>query len=242
MWFDFVLSAGAEDTGGPWPAGAAGPVLQPPAAVHPGLPAARCREGRAAQAIPASDTAHGSPAARGGPGESDSGNAPERAAADKGNSKKGQVERWKESVSERFGHLATPFQPELFCDAVPWSCLEVMYCLCVCVCGATVWRWSDSLQSGLCRYLWLSASLLQESLEAVAKENKELQAQISQLAAEMDGRILHQLEGEWLHQGEGRAGFSAALPPCSLSFFYRRWWRNDWRKPKTFSCDPREVW
>ncbi|XP_064249299.1 golgin subfamily A member 2 isoform X8 [Passer domesticus] len=33
-----------------------------------------------------------------------------------------------------------------------------------------------------------------ESLEAVAKENKELQAQISQLAAEMDGRILHQLE------------------------------------------------
>ncbi|XP_030817625.1 golgin subfamily A member 2 isoform X5 [Camarhynchus parvulus] len=35
-----------------------------------------------------------------------------------------------------------------------------------------------------------------ESLEAVAKENKELQAQISQLAAEMDGRILHQLEGD----------------------------------------------
>ncbi|KAJ7409826.1 Golgin subfamily A member 2 [Pitangus sulphuratus] len=33
-----------------------------------------------------------------------------------------------------------------------------------------------------------------QSLEAVAKENKELQAQISQLAAEMDGRILHQLE------------------------------------------------
>ncbi|KFP83221.1 Golgin subfamily A member 2, partial [Acanthisitta chloris] len=33
-----------------------------------------------------------------------------------------------------------------------------------------------------------------ESLEAVAKENKELQAQISQLAAEMDGRILQQLE------------------------------------------------
>ncbi|XP_062361793.1 golgin subfamily A member 2 isoform X3 [Cinclus cinclus] len=33
-----------------------------------------------------------------------------------------------------------------------------------------------------------------ENLEAVAKENKELQAQISQLAAEMDGRILHQLE------------------------------------------------
>ncbi|XP_063265890.1 golgin subfamily A member 2 isoform X4 [Prinia subflava] len=33
-----------------------------------------------------------------------------------------------------------------------------------------------------------------ESLEAVAKENKELQAQISQLAAEMEGRILHQLE------------------------------------------------
>lgn len=64
--------------------------------------------------------------------------------------------------------------------------------------------------------------LLQESLEAVAKENKELQAQISQLAAEMDGRILHQLEGEWLHQGGGRAGFSAALPPCSPCFFYRR--------------------
>lgn len=93
-WFDLVLSAGAEDTGGPWPAGAAGPVLQPPAAVHPGLPAACCREGRTAQAIPASDTAHGPPAARGGPGESDSGNAPERAAADQGNSKKGQVERW----------------------------------------------------------------------------------------------------------------------------------------------------
>ncbi|XP_064533071.1 golgin subfamily A member 2 isoform X3 [Pseudopipra pipra] len=35
-----------------------------------------------------------------------------------------------------------------------------------------------------------------ESLEAVAKENKELQAQISQLAAEMDGRILHQLEDD----------------------------------------------
>ncbi|NXK50319.1 GOGA2 protein, partial [Chauna torquata] len=31
-----------------------------------------------------------------------------------------------------------------------------------------------------------------ESLEAVAKENKELQAQISQLAAELDGRMLHQ--------------------------------------------------
>ncbi|POI28679.1 hypothetical protein CIB84_007571, partial [Bambusicola thoracicus] len=34
-----------------------------------------------------------------------------------------------------------------------------------------------------------------ESLEAVAKENKELQAQISQLAAELDGRMLHRLEG-----------------------------------------------
>ncbi|KAM6297197.1 golgin subfamily A member 2 [Aegotheles albertisi] len=33
-----------------------------------------------------------------------------------------------------------------------------------------------------------------ESLEAVAKENKELQAQISQLAADLDGRILHRLE------------------------------------------------
>ncbi|OXB72153.1 UNVERIFIED_CONTAM: hypothetical protein H355_000870 [Colinus virginianus] len=35
-----------------------------------------------------------------------------------------------------------------------------------------------------------------ESLEAVAKENKELQAQISQLAAELDGRMLHRLEGD----------------------------------------------
>ncbi|NXL58431.1 GOGA2 protein, partial [Chordeiles acutipennis] len=35
-----------------------------------------------------------------------------------------------------------------------------------------------------------------ENLEAVAKENKELQAQISQLAAELDGRILHRLEGD----------------------------------------------
>ncbi|NWU66392.1 GOGA2 protein, partial [Pterocles burchelli] len=35
-----------------------------------------------------------------------------------------------------------------------------------------------------------------ESLEAVAKENKELQAQISQLAADLDGRILHRLDGE----------------------------------------------
>ncbi|XP_054249564.1 golgin subfamily A member 2 isoform X1 [Indicator indicator] len=33
-----------------------------------------------------------------------------------------------------------------------------------------------------------------ESLEAVAKENKELQAQISQLAADLDGRIVHRLE------------------------------------------------
>lgn len=40
-----------------------------------------------------------------------------------------------------------------------------------------------------------SASVLQESLEAVAKENKELQAQISQLAAELDGRMLHRLDG-----------------------------------------------
>lgn len=130
MWFDFVLSAGAEDTGGPWPAGAAGPVLQPPAAVHPGLPAACCREGGAAQAIPASDTAHGSPAARGGPGESDSRNAPERAAADKGNNKKGQVERWKQSVSERFGQS----HPELFCDAVPYrvsGAKVLLVCLCV---------------------------------------------------------------------------------------------------------------
>ncbi|NXX60146.1 GOGA2 protein, partial [Scopus umbretta] len=36
-----------------------------------------------------------------------------------------------------------------------------------------------------------------ESLEAVAKENKELQAQISQLAADLDGRILHRLDGEY---------------------------------------------
>ncbi|XP_061332780.1 golgin subfamily A member 2 isoform X2 [Pezoporus flaviventris] len=35
-----------------------------------------------------------------------------------------------------------------------------------------------------------------ENLEAVAKENKELQAQISQLAADLDGRILHRLEGD----------------------------------------------
>ncbi|NXW44358.1 GOGA2 protein, partial [Nyctiprogne leucopyga] len=35
-----------------------------------------------------------------------------------------------------------------------------------------------------------------ENLQAVAKENKELQAQISQLAAELDGRILHRLEGD----------------------------------------------
>ncbi|NXG63935.1 GOGA2 protein, partial [Hemiprocne comata] len=37
-----------------------------------------------------------------------------------------------------------------------------------------------------------------ENLEAVAKENQELQAQISQLAADLDGRILHRLEGEKL--------------------------------------------
>ncbi|XP_054030552.1 golgin subfamily A member 2 isoform X1 [Dryobates pubescens] len=35
-----------------------------------------------------------------------------------------------------------------------------------------------------------------ESLEAVAKENKELQAQISQLAADLDGRIVRRLEGD----------------------------------------------
>nr|XP_027326487.1 golgin subfamily A member 2 isoform X3 [Anas platyrhynchos] len=35
-----------------------------------------------------------------------------------------------------------------------------------------------------------------ESLEAVAKENKELQAQISQLAAELDDKMLHRLEGD----------------------------------------------
>ncbi|XP_065504583.1 golgin subfamily A member 2 isoform X1 [Caloenas nicobarica] len=35
-----------------------------------------------------------------------------------------------------------------------------------------------------------------ESLEAVARENKELQAQISQLAADLDGRILHRLDGD----------------------------------------------
>jgi len=42
---------------------------------------------------------------------------------------------------------------------------------------------------------------MQENLEAVAKENKELQAQISQLAADLDGRILHRLEGEQLQLG-----------------------------------------
>ncbi|NWJ08405.1 GOGA2 protein, partial [Crypturellus undulatus] len=35
-----------------------------------------------------------------------------------------------------------------------------------------------------------------ENLEAVAKENKELQAQISQLAAELDGRLLQRVEGD----------------------------------------------
>ncbi|NXA34798.1 GOGA2 protein, partial [Eudromia elegans] len=35
-----------------------------------------------------------------------------------------------------------------------------------------------------------------ENLEAVAKENKELQAQISQLAAELDGRMLQRVEGD----------------------------------------------
>ncbi|XP_075628445.1 golgin subfamily A member 2 isoform X7 [Balearica regulorum gibbericeps] len=35
-----------------------------------------------------------------------------------------------------------------------------------------------------------------ESLEAVAKENKELQALVSQLAADLDGKILHRLEDE----------------------------------------------
>ncbi|KAM6048089.1 golgin subfamily A member 2 isoform 10-T10 [Chlamydotis macqueenii] len=35
-----------------------------------------------------------------------------------------------------------------------------------------------------------------ENLEAVAKENKELQAQISQLAADLDDRILHRLDGD----------------------------------------------
>lgn len=44
----------------------------------------------------------------------------------------------------------------------------------------------------------ISVLLLQESLEALAKENKELQALVSQLAADLDGRILHRLEGEQL--------------------------------------------
>nr|XP_042710133.1 golgin subfamily A member 2 isoform X5 [Chrysemys picta bellii] len=35
-----------------------------------------------------------------------------------------------------------------------------------------------------------------ESLAAVAKENRELQAQISQLAAEVDDRVLHRVEGD----------------------------------------------
>lgn len=64
-----------------------------------------------------------------------------------------------------------------------------------CVCGATAWRCSNCLQSSLCRFQWSAAALSQESLEAVAKENKELQAQISQLAADLDGRILHRLDG-----------------------------------------------
>ncbi|XP_061867436.1 golgin subfamily A member 2 isoform X8 [Colius striatus] len=41
-----------------------------------------------------------------------------------------------------------------------------------------------------------------ENLEAVAKENKELQAQISQLAADLDGRILHRLEGDGVESEE----------------------------------------
>jgi len=95
-WFGLVTSAGTENTGGSGAAGAAGPVLQPLTTVRSGVPAAVCREGGTAQAILASDTADGSAAARGGSGEGDSGNAPERAAADQGNSKKGQVERWEE--------------------------------------------------------------------------------------------------------------------------------------------------
>lgn len=65
--------------------------------------------------------------------------------------------------------------------------------------------WCYCLQTQWLLTVWLvqdlssSASVLQESLEAVAKENKELQAQISQLAADLDGRILHRLEGEQLH-------------------------------------------
>lgn len=50
----------------------------------------------------------------------------------------------------------------------------------------------------MCWFQCSAAALSQESLEAVAKENKELQAQISQLAADLDGRILHRLDGEQL--------------------------------------------
>lgn len=51
-----------------------------------------------------------------------------------------------------------------------------------------------------------SLSLLKESLEKVAKENKELQAHVSQLMAELDAKMLPRAEGEraahW--QGDGR--------------------------------------
>lgn len=98
----------------------------------------------------------------------------------------------------------SPFQPGLFYDSMITSCaiqvndtcLGQKHCFFVCVCGVTAWRCSDCLQPGLCKFQWSCASLLQENLEAVAKENKELQAQISQLAADLDGRILHRLEGE----------------------------------------------
>lgn len=54
------MLAGTENTRGSGSAGAAGPVLQPLTAVHRGVPAALCREGGAAQAVLAADTAHGS--------------------------------------------------------------------------------------------------------------------------------------------------------------------------------------
>ncbi|NWR55239.1 GOGA2 protein, partial [Bucorvus abyssinicus] len=54
-----------------------------------------------------------------------------------------------------------------------------------------------------------------ESLEALAKENKELQALVSQLAADLDGRILHRLEGEQL-QLVSREEVELGSPGCYL--------------------------
>lgn len=41
-----------------------------------------------------------------------------------------------------------------------------------------------------------AASFLKESLEMISKENKELQAQVSQLMAELDARMLPRAQGE----------------------------------------------